>query len=186
MWYKQKINPVMILSLSALSLLVVISRFVPHPPNFTPVIALFVFMAGIGAPLLLSIIISFTLLIASDAYFGFYDGIEYVYLSYFFSFLIGKLFSQKKGNTYWSRAIQSSVFGGVFGSVIFFILSNWGVWKTTTMYAPTGEGLFTCYIMALPFFQATVLSTVGSLGLFYVVNAAVKWPRTESRQANYK
>jgi hypothetical protein len=173
MFSAQKINPVMILSLSALSLLVVISRFLPHPPNFTPVIALFVFFAGVGSPLLLSLVISFAFIVGSDAIIGFYDGIEYVYLSYLSSFLVGRLFSVKKSNNYWSHAIQSSIFGGVFGSVLFFAISNFGVWKTTTMYASTWEGLITCYIMALPFFQATVLSTVGSVALFYVVNAVI-------------
>ncbi len=176
MFSTQKINPVMILSLSALSLLVVISRFLPHPPNFTPVIALFVFLAGVGAPLFLSLIISFSLLIASDAYFGFYDGIEYVYLSYFLSFLVGRLFSLNKTNSALTRSLQNTVFGGVFGSLLFFVVSNFGVWKATTMYAHTWEGLLTCYIMALPYFHTTVISTVISLAVFNALSA-VKWPK---------
>jgi hypothetical protein len=42
-------------------------------------------------------------------------------------------------------------------SVIFFIVSNFGVWFSGTMYPKDLSGLAACYIAGLPFFQNTIL-----------------------------
>ena len=44
--------------------------------------------------------------------------------------------------------------------VVFFIVSNFGVWLGGTMYPMTFEGLVTCYVAAIPFFRATLTSNI--------------------------
>ena len=44
--------------------------------------------------------------------------------------------------------------------ILFFIISNFGVWLTGSLYQQSLEGLIQCYIMALPFFTNTLLSTI--------------------------
>ena len=38
-------------------------------------------------------------------------------------------------------------------AVLFFVVTNFGVWATSGMYPPTFAGLQACYVAALPFFQ---------------------------------
>jgi hypothetical protein len=43
-------------------------------------------------------------------------------------------------------------------SVLFFVVSNFLVWTSGTMYPMTFAGLIDCYVMAIPFFGPTVAS----------------------------
>ena len=51
----------------------------------------------------------------------------------------------------------------LLSSTIFFIVTNFAVWMSGTMYPPTLDGLILCYTMAIPFFGNTLAGT-----LFYV------------------
>jgi hypothetical protein len=41
--------------------------------------------------------------------------------------------------------------------VVFFIVSNFGVWAWWNLYPHTPEGLWACYTAAIPFFRNTLL-----------------------------
>ena len=57
---------------------------------------------------------------------------------------------------------------GFFGSFIFYLISNFGVWAVGDLYAKNLEGLINCYFLALPFFKNTVISTfIFSYGVFF-------------------
>ena len=49
--------------------------------------------------------------------------------------------------------------GAILGAVIFFILTNFGVW-TTGLYGYSASGLITCYTLAIPFFASSFFSTL--------------------------
>ena len=59
-----------------------------------------------------------------------------------------------------SNSILSRLFLSFVGAVIFYIISNFGVWFSGSLYQHSIEGLIQCYIMALPFFTNTLLSTI--------------------------
>ena len=59
---------------------------------------------------------------------------------------------------------QRLIAGSLGASVIFFVMSNLGVWVGGMMYPMTLEGLIACYTAAIPFFQNTLLGD-----LFYAV-----------------
>ena len=44
--------------------------------------------------------------------------------------------------------------------MIFFIISNFGVWFFSNTYSSDLSGLISCYIMGLPFLQNTLFSSV--------------------------
>jgi hypothetical protein len=44
----------------------------------------------------------------------------------------------------------------VAGSIVFFLVSNFGTWALSGMYAHTLTGLAACYAAAIPFFQNTL------------------------------
>ena len=41
-------------------------------------------------------------------------------------------------------------------SIVFFLVSNFGVWALSGMYPHSAAGLAACYIAAIPFFQNTL------------------------------
>jgi hypothetical protein len=41
-------------------------------------------------------------------------------------------------------------------SVVFFVVTNFGVWVFGSRYPKTAAGLLACYVAAIPFFQNTL------------------------------
>jgi len=141
-------------------------RFVPHPPNMTPVIAVSILAVTwfkrpvfqFGFPLLIMLL--------TDMVIGFHWLMPVVYLAIMCAGLTG--FILKK------RSSFSTILGsGLLSSIIFFVITNFGVWVVSSLYPKTVLGLMSCYIAAIPFFHNTVIATVGVLfgvfGLNYVV-----------------
>ena len=55
----------------------------------------------------------------------------------------------------------------VIGSVMFFTVTNFGVWLSSGMYPQTLSGLAACYVAAIPFFQNTLASDLFYAGLLF-------------------
>lgn len=49
---------------------------------------------------------------------------------------------------------------GLAAGVVFYLWTNLGVWLMFNMYPQNWEGLLTCYIMAIPFFKANIISNL--------------------------
>ena len=129
-------------------LLLCLSRFIPHPPNFTSLIALsFYVPAMLGKRFLPAILFSFIL---TDLIIGLHGVLIFTWGSVI---IIG-LMSVKL-----SKSLLSRIFGSLFGAVIFFIVTNFGVWSLGS-YGYTLEVLIICYTFALPFFGYTLISTL--------------------------
>ena len=45
-------------------------------------------------------------------------------------------------------------------SLLFFVITNFGVWISGTMYTMDLNGLITCYLMAIPFYKGTLLGFI--------------------------
>ena len=98
------------------------------------------------------LVVMLSMLIA-DFFIGFYSHILFVYLPLFLIiFLFFKM--SKKIN------FKNLFVFGFGGSLIFFIISNFGVWLVTGLYEKNINGLITCYILAIPFFKNTLISTI--------------------------
>ena len=123
------------------------TRFIPHPPNFTSLIALSFYVPAIfGFKFIPILIISFVI---TDFFIGFHN----FYLFTWGSVLIIGLLSK-----YFLQNIFKRIAGALFGCIIFFIISNFGVW-TSGLYGFTILGLIECYILAVPFFSYSLIST---------------------------
>ena len=114
------------------------SRFVPHPPNFTSLLALSFYV-----PAILGILIT-------DLIIGFHETILFTWGSVVVIGIISK---------YFNRSILFRLFGALVGAVIFYLLTNFGVW-ISGLYQYNIAGLITCYTLALPFFGNTLISTL--------------------------
>ena len=124
------------------------SRFVPHPPNFTSLLALSFYVPAIlGLKFLPALVISFVI---TDMYIGFHELVFFTWGSIIFIALISKFFEQN---------LKKRMFGCLIGVLIFFILTNFGVWSMGS-YGYSLNGLITCYTLALPFLGNTLVSTL--------------------------
>ena len=155
-----KKNIILIVALIGIGL---IGRIIPHPYNFTPMTAIALLSAyafknkwiAIGLPLL-SFWIS-DLIINNFVYAGYYENFRifspsllWVYGSILCISIMGRFAINNVG----PKQVGLS---SIAGSSIFFILSNFGVWATSAMYAKSFIGLVQCYTFAIPFLGGTLL-----------------------------
>ncbi len=134
----------------AFGVLVVLSasRFVPHPPNFTSLLALsFYIPAVFGIRYIPVVVVS---LLFTDLFIGFHGVTLFTWGSVILIGLISKFFL----STTFSR-----ISGSLVGACIFFIVTNFGVWSLGT-YGYSFEGLIACYTLAIPFFVNSIFSTL--------------------------
>ena len=139
-------------------ILLSIFRLIPHPPNFTPILA-----CAIMAPLLIKdriigISIPVIAMFIGDVIIGFHP-FQFVTYS---TLLIISLVSPMKKN-YLILGIMT-----LGGSVWFFITTNFAVWILLDYYPKTFEGLLTSYTLAIPFFKNTLISTCLFTGLLTI------------------
>ena len=57
--------------------------------------------------------------------------------------------------------------GSLAASVLFFLVSNFGVWLNSVTYPKTIAGLLGCYEMAIPFFQNTMFGDLFFVGVLF-------------------
>jgi len=137
--------------------LIALSRIIPHPPNFTPVIAIAVFMPYLTRNLYSAMLVPLSAMFVSDLYLGFHSSMFWIYTS----ILLGTTLSQYTISMKKTYVHLGS--NALLSSTIFFIVTNFAVWMSGSMYPLTIDGLLLCYTMAIPFFGNTLAGT-----LFYV------------------
>ena len=126
---------------------VMIFRYFPHLPNFTPVLAMTFYGTLIfGRSSLVYIVLAYSV---SDLFIGFHNQLIWTWGSLFLIGFIGPYFKSLFGR-----------FAGVFlSSLIFFMFTNLGVFLSG-YYGFGFESLILCYTLAIPFFTNTILSTM--------------------------
>jgi hypothetical protein len=149
-------NRILILGIILLGIL---TRLVPHPPNFTPILS-FALLSSVYTKNNLGIFIPISIMLLSDMFIGSHGTIIWVYSSLFVIYLIGYYFIQ-------NITFKNILIGSFVGSLAFFIITNLGVWFIG--YPKTLEGLIQCYVMALPFYKNTLLSSVLYSSLIHAV-----------------
>jgi len=124
------------------------SRFVPHPPNFTSLMALsFYIPAILGVRYLPALVLSFLI---TDLFIGFHSVTLFTWGSVIVVGLSAKFFITSK---------LSRIMGALTGAIIFYSITNFGVWSLG-LYGYTVEGLIACYTLALPFLGNTLIATI--------------------------
>ena len=103
----------------------------------------------------------------------FYSGMIWVYIPFVISVFIGEMVMTKR------KSGSKVVFSGILSGIVFFLLSNFGVWMSGVMYPKTMGGLLDAYYMGVPFFRNTLLSNVVyGLVIYFAYTLATK----ESKQ----
>ena len=95
------------------------SRFVPHPPNFTSLIALsFYVPALLGIRFLPAVVLSFAL---TDIFIGYHNTLFFTWGSVIIIGLVAR---------YFVASLITRLSGALFGACMFFLITNFGVWST--------------------------------------------------------
>jgi hypothetical protein len=142
------INSRTVAILSAI-LVAAVLRLVPHPPNFTPIGAMALFSGAYLGRKLLAFVAPLGALLLSDLVLGFYHGQATVYFSVALIVMLGMLALQRRSPIRVGAAAVAS-------SVLFFVITNFGMWAFSGFYPRTMAGPEACYVAAIPFFQNTL------------------------------
>ena len=126
------------------------SRLIPHPPNMTSITAVALFGGAYLSDKRLAFLVPFAALLLSDFVLGFYGHMEVVYGSFALVVCIGLLLRKRRSPLRIAGAALAS-------SILFFIITNFGVWAFGSLYPKTMAGLAACYVAAIPFFQNTLI-----------------------------
>ena len=146
-----------------MTILLIMSRLITDIPNFTPTIALVIFTGYFiknRYTVLLIILISQGI---SDFYIGLHDSMLFIYFSFLLIAFISPLVIKKLN-------LSSVITASLIGPVIFFIISNFGVWYSMNIYSNDMRGLIECYLAGVPFFDETLISTLLFSITIYVIN----------------
>lgn len=165
--------------LISLVLVAAATRLLPHPDNFVPVGAMALFGAATLPKRWLAVLLPLAAYYLSDLFLnnvvygeyftGFYWGIDpWIYGGVALMVLFG-MGILRNSSLSWAR-IGGAAVGA---SVIFYLLSNFGVWIGGMMYPKTLTGLIACYVAALPFFGMSLVANLIFSGALF--GAAKRW-----------
>lgn len=159
-------NNIVILFLTVIGIL---SRLLPHPPNFTPVSAVGLFGGAFINSRWVSFLLPILIMFVSDLILGFHTLMPTIYGLMLINVIIGHYL---KDNV----SVLSVGSASLLSSTIFFLGSNFMVWLGSGYHPQDLNGLLMCYVMALPFFHYTVLGD-----LFYCMVLFGSWSWVSSR-----
>lgn len=121
-----------------LILIAILTRLLPHPPNFAPITSIALFSGFHFANKRLALFVPLIAMFISDLFIGVHSLMPVIYLS----FLLISILS------FYIKSL--SISNVVLASILFFVMSNLGVWYF--YYPLTWAGLTSCFVLAIPFF----------------------------------
>ena len=142
-------------------------RLIPHPPNFAPIAAMALFGGAYFNKKWAAFLLPLLAMFITDLIIGFHATMWAVYISFIIIVGLGMfLIKQKK--------VTNIILASVSSSVLFFVITNFGLWISTPYYAKTGAGLAACYTAAIPFFHYTLLGDIFFVSLMFGVYELVR------------
>jgi hypothetical protein len=143
------------------------ARLLPHPWNFTPLMAIALFAGSHARKAGTAVLATLLALALSDAVMGFYSGFWYVYAAALIPVLLGRLIHNHQS----AGAVAAAA---IASSWSFFLITNFMVWATGQLYARSMAGLSACYLAGIPFYRNQVLGdavyTVAIFGGYALIN----------------
>jgi hypothetical protein len=156
-------NKITVRTFTLITIILVIGayRIFPHPFNVTPVMAMGLFAGTYFDKKWLAFVIPLASMFLADMFLGFHNTMLFVYGAILIAVSIGFLLRK-------SVSPMKVIGASVAGSVLFFVITNFGVWAVGSYYPKTWEGLMTCYTMAIPFFQRTLFGDLMFNGVLFI------------------
>jgi hypothetical protein len=106
-----------------------------------------------------AILLPSAMLVISDLWLPMHDSrpvVIAVHLSAVFPLLLGRVSRNSEG---WRRALAWGLCGFV-PATAFYLVTNFAVWASKSLYEPTLAGLIDCYAKALPFYRTMLAGDV--------------------------
>lgn len=146
-------------ALAGMILTAAASRLIPHPPNFTPIAAMALFSGARLADPRQAFLVPLTAMFLSDLAIGILSGdlrvglhplLPVIYASFALIVCLGLWLRNR-------QSVLSIAAATLAGSVLFFVLTNFGVWAFGSGYPKSAAGLVACSVAAIPFFRNALL-----------------------------
>ena len=155
-----------IITVSIMVAIAAATRFLPHPPNFTAIGGMALFGAATLTNKKLAFLVPIMAMFISDLFIP--NGFDLsVYTAFIAIAAMGLLISNIKGP-------MPVIVGSISASVIFFAISNFGVWASQAMYTKNAIGLISCFEAAIPFFPNTLAGDLFFSSLLFSSYAIIK------------
>ena len=148
--FKKNINNLLLPIVIILSLS--LTRLIPHPWNFSPVLAVGIFSGFYFKQFYLGLFIVIVSMFLGDLYLGFHSTMFFTYISLVVAVMLGLYIKHFK--------FTEILFSGLVSSACFFLVTNFGAWIVLDMYEKNLSGLLQSYVLAAPFFHNTLISTL--------------------------
>lgn len=157
----EKVTPIVII------LFAIVLRLLPHPPNFTPIAAIALF-GGTYFDKKYALMVPLFAMLISDFFLGLHQTMLFVYGSFLLTGLIGLWLKKHK-------SLKNILLATISSSILFFLITNFGVWLVWDFYPKNPTGLLQSYFLALPFFRNTLLGDLFYTGLFFGSYELLLW-----------
>ena len=144
-----------------LILILSFSRIIPHPYNFTPLLAAGIFSGFYFKQFFVGLFVIIFSMFVGDLYLGFHNTMLFTYIALIVPVGLGIFIKHFK--------FTEILVTGLISSIGFFLITNFGAWLTLAMYEKNLIGLINSYILAIPFFHNTLISTLLYLLLLKVL-----------------
>jgi len=133
-----------------------LSRIIPHPANFTLVGGMAVWL-GSRKSNKWEILVPLLSMFLADFFLGWDSFLmrAVVYTSMGIMYLLGRVWGGK-----------NLLAASFFGSLAFFVITNLGVWATSSLYGKSLLGLSQCFYLALPFWRNALAADLAFPWLF--------------------
>ena len=140
-----------------------------HPVSFAPMNALALFCGAYLGARTLAYLLPFAAIVVSDQVINymFYGSFVPLYPGWYWQYACYALFVAIGVWYQPSRSALRVAGVSVASSILFFLISNFGVWFSTTIYPPTIGGLEQCFIMGLPFMRQSMIADLFFCALFF-------------------
>lgn len=142
-----------LITITAIIFALALFRLLPHLPNVSPVAAMALFGGAYFADKRMAFIVPFVALFVSDLVLGLHNSMIFVYAGFALTVVIGFQLQKRV-------SLTNTAFAMVASSVLFFLLTNFGAWTTSGLYAKSAAGLMQAYAAGLPFFQNSLLGNL--------------------------
>ncbi|MDP4001320.1 MAG: hypothetical protein Q8P83_03705 [bacterium] len=143
-------------------LLGAVLRVIPHPANFAPIAAIALFGGTYIKNKKLALALPLLAMVISDIFIGF-DSIQMravVYGSFILIGLVGFIIRKHKN--------LATIFGStLLGSILFYLITNFAFFYSSSMYPHDFSGIVSSYINALPFFRNSLMGNFFYVSVFF-------------------
>ncbi len=127
-------------------------RFVPHPPNAVPIVAMALFAGAFFSNRIHAYLVPLVAMILSDLILGFHSTVLYVYAGIMATVVIGSFLNQV--------TVYRVGLAAVIASIAFFLITNFGAWMHHNMYSQDLNGLLQAYVAGIPFLRNSLIANL--------------------------